>query len=242
MKSLKELDLTKKKYIIFDMDGTLIDSIGMWNNTDYKILKKLKNIDLDLSIIQSQRDKFLEDNNGGDVYLDYCEYLIKKYNLNISKEELINMRWSISGEYLEKEMDFKPGAVKLIKKLKHQGYVLVLATATTKIQLDIYANKNIKMKNQLNIYDAFDLILKKEDIQNKKPSPEIYLRILNHYNTTPNECLIFEDSLHGVMAANGANIEVINVYDIYSDKDREEINQLTNYRINTYDEFLEILT
>ena len=37
MKSLNELDLTKKKYIIFDMDGTLIDSIGMWNNTDKKI-------------------------------------------------------------------------------------------------------------------------------------------------------------------------------------------------------------
>lgn len=241
MKSLNELDLTKKKYIIFDMDGTLIDSIGMWNNTDYQLIKKLTNIEVDLNTIQKQRDQFLENHSSEDVYLEYCAYLIKKYNLNISKEELINIRWSISGEYLEKEMDFKKDVVRLVKTLKQKGYILILATATTKIQLDIYAHKNDKMKKQMNIYDIFDLIIKKEDVKNKKPNPEVYLTVLNHFKAKPEECLVFEDSLHGVIAANKAGIEVVNVYDVYSDNDRKKINQISDYKINTYDEFIELL-
>ncbi|MBO5375485.1 MAG: HAD family phosphatase [Bacilli bacterium] len=241
MKSLNELDLTKKKYIIFDMDGTLIDSIGMWNNTDYQLIKKITNTEVDLNTIQKQRDQFLENHSSEDVYLEYCAYLIKEYNLNISKEELINIRWSISGEYLEKEMDFKKDVVRLVKTLKQKGYILILATATTKIQLDIYAHKNDKMKKQMNIYDIFDLIIKKEDVKNKKPNPEVYLTVLNHFKAKPEECLVFEDSLHGVIAANKAGIEVVNVYDVYSDNDRKKINQISDYKINTYDEFIELL-
>lgn len=68
---------------------------------------------------------------------------------------------------------------------------------TTQVQLDIYSKKNRKMLQQMNIEEVFDLITRKEDVQNKKPNPEIYNKIMQHYNAKPEECLIFEDSYTG---------------------------------------------
>ena len=240
MKQLSELNLKEKKYIIFDMDGTLIDSIGVWNRTDQMLIEDFSGIVKDLNEIQLERDKFLHSNQDSDIYLAYCDYLINKYNFSINDpKELMQIRWDKSGVVLENEMDFKPDVVKLIKLLKERGYILVLATMTTQVQLDIYSKKNKKMLEQMNIEEVFDLITKKEDVVNKKPNPEIYLKIMDHYNATPEECLIFEDSYTGVLAARKAGLEVVNVYDKYADIDRDNINKETDYFIDNYQEFID---
>lgn len=242
MKELEKLNLKDKKYIIFDMDGTLIDSIGVWNRTDQKLIEKYGNKTIDLAAVQIERDAFLHANQSSDIYLAYCDYLITNYNLTIKdSEELLKIRWDISGEVLEYEMDFKPNVVKLLKKLKELGFTLVLATMTTQVQLDIYSKKNKKMLSQMNIYDEFDLITKKEDVSKKKPDPEIYNKIIEHFYATPKECLIFEDSYTGVLAAKNAGVEVVNIYDKYADIEREEINKITDYSILNYQEVLDLI-
>lgn len=146
MKPLNKLKLKEKKYIIFDMDGTLIDSIGVWNMTDQKLIEEFSGIIMDLDDIQAERDTFLHTNQDSDIYLEYCEYLIKKYNFNIQDaNKLLKIRWDKSWEVLENEMDFKPDVVNLVLRLKKLGFNLVLATMTTQVQLDIYSKKNKRM-------------------------------------------------------------------------------------------------
>ncbi len=242
MKQLSQISLKNKKYIIFDMDGTLIDSIGIWNITDQKLIEEYGGMYIDLDDIQSERDKFLQSNQDGDIYLAYCKYLIKKYCFTIKDAvKLLKIRWNISGEVLEQDMDFKPGVVELILKLKSLGFTVVLATMTTQIQLDIYSKKNIKMLQQMNIEEVFDLIIRKEDVQNKKPNPEIYNKIMGYYNAKQEECLVFEDSYTGVLASNNAGIEVVNIYDKYADLDRDKINEITDYSIKNYKEFIDLI-
>lgn len=239
MRSLNELNLKNKKYIIFDMDGTLIDSIGVWNRTDQVLIERFGGISVDLDDIQIERDSFLHSNQGSDIYLKFCEYLINKYNFSIRDEQqLLDIRWKISSEILEREMDYKPDVVQLIKQLKSLGFVLVLATMTTQVQLDVYSKKNKKMIEQMNIYDVFDLVTRKEDVENKKPNPEIYTKIMEHYNASPDECLIFEDSYTGVLASKNAGIEVVNIYDKYADIDRDKIDDIADYKIYNYKEFV----
>lgn len=242
MKELSKLRLKDKKYIIFDMDGTLIDSIGVWNMTDQKLIEEYGGMNINIDDIQLERDAFLHSNQDSDIYLAYCEYLIKKYGFNIKDaQQLLRIRWDKSGEVLEKEMNFKPNVVELILKLKSLGFIVALATMTTQVQLDIYSKKNRKMLQQMNIEEVFDLITRKEDVQNKKPDPEIYNKIMQHYNARPEECLIFEDSYTGVLASNNAGIEVVNVYDKYADLDRDKINEITDYSIKNYKEFIDFV-
>lgn len=242
MLSLDKLNLKSKKYIIFDMDGTLIDSIGVWNRTDQKLIEEYAGITIDLDSIQSERDAFLHSNQDSDIYIAYCDYLINKYGFSIKdSEELLEIRWNKSGEILETEMDFKPDVPELILKLKRLGFTLVLATMTTQVQLDIYSKKNKKMLEQIDISKVFDLITRKEDVKNKKPDPEIYNKIMQHYGANPDECLIFENSYTGVLASKNAGIEVINIYDKYADLDRDKINSITDYSIKNYRQFIDYL-
>lgn len=242
MKQLNDLDIKRKKYIIFDMDGTLIDSIGVWNLTDKKLIKKYGNLDLDEAYIQKQRDEFLHNNQDKDIYIAYCNYLIKKYSLSVNNmEELLKIRLDISGEILTNEIDYKPGSVDLIFKLKELGFTIILATMTTHTQLDIYSHKNKKMSNKMNIYGVFDYITTEDDVEKKKPNPEIYEKILSHYGATGEECLIFEDSYTGILASNNAGIEVVNVYDKYADVNREEIDKITDYKIKDFKEFINFI-
>lgn len=239
MKKLNELNLKNKKYIIFDMDGTLIDSIGIWNRTDQIFIEEYGKIKVDLETIQKDRDEFLNNNHDTDIYIAYCKYIIEKYKLNIKDDkELLNIRWNISGKILENEIDYKPDVVELILKLKKMGFTLILATMTTRVQLDIYSNRNKKMLSKMNIEEIFDLITSKEDVKNKKPNPEIYNKVLKHYNAKKEECLIFEDSYTGVLASKSAGIEVVNIYDKYADIDRSKINELCDYFIENYKEFI----
>lgn len=230
MKDLSSLDFRNKRIVVFDMDGTLIDSIGIWNLTDQRVILHYGGPLVDLEVIQNDRDCYLNSNINSDIYLEYCGYLKDKYGLFAnSSEEMLNYRWKVSNIVLEKEIDYKPGAVDFVLLLKKLGFTLVLASMTTKVQMDIYSNKNEKMKEKISIPDVFDLVICKEDVQRKKPDPEVYNLVQDYYHVPPSSYIVIEDSLHGVLSAKNASLEVITLYDKYSKKDHDRIFELTDY-------------
>ncbi len=231
-----------KSVIIFDLDGTLIDSIGIWNEVDKELIKILsKSHECDIKDIGKKRDSILAKSKSKDIYLEYCDYLRKKYNSLMSSEEILSLRWKISDKYIKEKVKYKQEADVLLHLLKNRGFTLALATTTTNIQLDAYRNINKNIKQKADIDSIFDIVLSKDDVKEKKPNPEVHNKILQVLNVKQSECLIIEDSLIGVQAGINAKIDVVAMYDKYSDSDRAEINRLSQYQFNNFGQVIDRL-
>ena len=232
-----------KKVIIFDMDGTLIDSVGVWNKVDMELIKELGCLEeLNEIEIQQQRDnKLREFSKLENPYIEYCQFLSLKYSSRLTGEETLKKRYDIAQNYLKNEINYKDDVPELLKLLKEKNYTLVIASTTRRKNMDIYCNENNNIIHKANIKDYFSIVYTREDAKEIKPNPEIYLKIVNELKAGKDECLIFEDSLIGIDAANNAGIEVVAMYDKYSDMEREEIEKKATYSFNNYREVIQNL-
>ncbi len=99
--------------------------------------------------------------------------------------------------------------------------------------------QNIIQKAKLD--DIFSIILSKDDVLNKKPNPEVHLKIMDILKVSCEDCLIIEDSLVGVEAACNAGIDVITVYEKNSLKDKEKIDKISKKMFYNFDELLDYI-
>lgn len=232
--------LENKKVIIFDLDGTLIDSVGIWNAIDEELIKQIGTLTLGNENIAKQRDDILKKfQNEPDTYLAYCNFLKEKYQSTFTKEAIKALRYQIADDYLKTKIDYKPNAEKVLKILKQKGYTQAIASTTLRHCINIYQTQNKNIINKANLNDIFSLILTKDDVTTKKPSPEVHEKIMEQLNVTKEQCLIVEDALIGVEAAKNAGIEVAVMYDQYANDDREQIDELANYSFQNFNEMLE---
>ena len=118
---------------------------------------------------------------------------------------------------------------------------MVLATLSTKDEIDIYNDKSKKLYKEFKIYDIFNLVLTNEDVKEKKPNPEIYLEVIKRLNVSKEDCLIIEDSIQGIQAANAAGIEVVNIEEKGSYKYQKLIDELCDYKFNSLKDLYETI-
>lgn len=231
-----------KKVIVFDLDGTLVDSVNMFNEIYAVLIKKIAGKVIDVNQIQEDWDAFAHQNIPGDLYDNFLIYLDKKYSSKLHDLESLRKLYSeIEYKYVSEEIEYKKYAKDLVLKLKEKGYTLVLATLSPKNIIEIYNNVNQNLINEFKINEIFDLVLTYEDVTKKKPNPEIYLKVLEKLSVSKEECLIIEDSLEGVKAANNAGIEVINVVDENMHKTQNLIDELSTYKMNDLNQVLKLL-
>ena len=191
------------KGVIFDMDGTIVDSIPY----HYEAWKKFFN-EKKVNDFSKKLDRFKD--KGGST-LDFMRSI---YGNLYSKKELKKI-------IEEKEIVFRRICKSKIKPIS--GFIEFLNFIKSKnIHVGLASNairKNVSMiLNELEIYDHFDSIICGDEVINGKPNPEMFNETIDRFNINKDECLIFEDSLEGVLAAKNSGIKVIGITSSSSNK------------------------
>lgn len=128
-----------------------------------------------------------------------------------------------------------------VQKLQQSGIQTAITTTTSFSNIQRYQQNNSLINSKLNFAKDFNLILTRENVQNIKPHPEVYLKALEFFNLQPEECLIIEDSIIGIEAANQAGIQVAAIYDQYSEHEMTEIKAKADYFVQDFKTLLNFI-
>lgn len=209
--------LENKKAVIFDLDGTLVDSMWMWKSIDIEYLKRY-NIDLP-SDLQSAIQ--------GMSFSETAEYFKERFQLEDSIDK-IKADWNqMAWDKYANEVPLKAGVAQFLEQLKEQGIKMGIATSNSRELVDLVTKKQ-------NIHSYFQSIRTSCEVEKGKPSPDIYLLVANDLQVKPSECLVFEDVVQGIMAGKNANMTVCAVEDDYSVMDIKKKQEIADYYIKSY--------
>ncbi|MDD2968763.1 MAG: HAD family phosphatase [Lachnospiraceae bacterium] len=213
--------LNDKEAVIFDLDGTLVDSMWMWKSIDREYLDRFQ-ISLPADL-QSQIE--------GMSFTETAEYFKKRFELKDSIEK-IKADWNqLAWDKYMTEVPLKQGVLEFLTHCKQEGLKMGIATSNS-----VELVTNIAKVHNLDQY--IEIIRTSCDVKKGKPAPDIYLLVAQQLKVIPQKCLVFEDIVPGIQAGKAAGMTVCAVEDPYSANQREEKKKLADYYINNYYEIL----
>jgi HAD superfamily hydrolase (TIGR01509 family) len=214
--------LNNIKAAIFDLDGTLVDSMWVWGKVDEDFLNNRG--------IEVPED--LRENIEHLGYKETARYFKERFNLTENIEEIVDEWNNMAFEEYAKNINLKSGAKEYLASLKAKGIKIALATSNSNMLLEASLRKN-------NILQYFDSITTTNEVERGKNFPDVYLLAAKKLGVSPSECIVFEDILPAVMGAKSAGMKVVGVHDIFSEHQKEDIIKIADYFISKYDELAE---
>lgn len=206
---------------LFDMDGTLIDSMGVWREIDIEYLARYN------QTLPDDLQKCIE----GMCFHDTAIYMKKRFNIPDDIETIKNT-WNEMALYkYSHSVAVKEGVLELLQYAKEKGIKTAIATSNSRI-----LTKALLDAKGLAPY--FDCVLTGCDSLKSKPDPEIYSTVAKRLNADPKKCIVFEDIVAGIMAGKNAGMRVVGVYDKYSLYCDKEKMELSDFYIYSYNDIL----
>lgn len=213
----KQLMIQNKEAVIFDLDGSLVDSMWMWKEIDIEYLGRFG--------ISLPED--LQSNIEGMSFSETAVYFKKFFNIPDPIEQMKSDWNQMAWDKYMHEVPLKPGILEFLKGCKERGIKLGIATSNSRELVENIAAVH-------NLRDYFSCIMTGCDVAHGKPAPDIYLAVAKELEVAPAKCLVFEDIIPGIMAGKNAGMEVCAVEDAYSAQDRAAKMKAADYYIEDY--------
>lgn len=210
------------KGAIFDLDGTLLDSMWVWNQVDIDFLGK----------------------RGFDVPPDYpkaiaamgfhetAEYTIKRFGLKEKVKDVIAEWDRMAAQMYHERVQIKPYVREVLEWMRQQGIHLGVATASYRTLFEPCLRRN-------GVFEYFEAVTETSEVERGKGFPDIYIKVAEKMNCLPEECLVFEDITKGIEAAGNGGFRTVAVYDPAAQAEWEENVKKADYHIVEFKELLE---
>lgn len=207
---------------IFDMDGTILDSLGVWEKIDYDFLEKKRGIAVPPDYVHAISAM---------SFAEIANYTIKRFNLSETPDALMQ-EWTDMAVYeYANNIKTKPFVREYIQKIRGMGKKVALCTSSPK---DFYEPA---VKNN-GIYDLFDAFANTCEAGVGKNSPKVYLLAAQKLGVAPQKCLVFEDVAAAAQCAKNAGMGVCGVYDERSRMHRERLTEICDYYIDGFEDVI----
>ena len=208
--------------VVFDLDGTLVDSMWMWKEIDIEYLGRFG------YTCPPDLQKIIE----GMSFSETAEYFKSRFQIPDSIDEIKAAWIQMSIEKYRNEVPLKPGALRLLQYLERTGKKAGIATSNGRDMVDA-------VLESLQICPYFQVIATACEVAAGKPAPDIYLEVARRLQTDPSRCMVFEDVPAGILAGKRAGMRVCAVEDAFSTGMREEKMELADFYIDDYNELFD---
>lgn len=208
--------------VIFDLDGSMVDSMWIWRSIDIEYLGKFG-----ISLPEN-----LQACIEGMSFSETAAYFKERFHLpddlDTIKADWNRMAW----DKYACEVPVKEGVTELLEFCMAQGIKAGIATSNSRELVE-----NVVNVHGLNPY--FGCIMTGCDVAKGKPAPDIYLAVAKELDVAPQNCLVFEDIIPGILSGKAAGMKVCAVYDKYSEYQDAEKRRLADYYTYDFKELIE---
>lgn len=211
------------KAVIFDLDGTLVDSMWIWKDIDIEFLSQYG--------IELPSD--LQDCIEGMSFTETATYMKERFRLPTSVEEIKSIWNKMAYEKYLNEVPLKEGVLEFLIYLKNNNIKTGIATSNS-----VELVKTVIKKHEIDKY--FDAVHTSCEVAKGKPAPDIYEFVASKLGVEPEDCLVFEDVIQGIMAGKSAKMTVCAIDDEFSKHQLEQKIELADHIITSYCELLEM--
>jgi haloacid dehalogenase superfamily, subfamily IA, variant 3 with third motif having DD or ED len=207
------------KGAIFDLDGTLLDSMHAWNRAPRSCLESLG----------IKAEPGLEKVLFTMSMTEGAEFLKKRYGLDMTTDEIISEINRTMERFYTSEAQLKDGVYEFLAGMKEHGTRMAIATSTDRSVF-------IRALERLRVKDFFDGIFTTSEIGFGKTNPAIYRTAAGNLGTEPYDTWVFEDALYAIRTAKDAGFRTVGVYDPSSGEDWEEIKRISDIHMEKLDD------
>lgn len=213
---LEKIDpvIRDKKGLIFDVDGTILDSMPMWARLDIEYLK-----DMGLTPEQNFHNQVKMM-----TMLDASKYIKQVFNINKDAEVIAREIEDMAYRYYEEELSVKENTGELLSVLKERNYKMYVATANEYNMCSAALVRN-------GVMDYFDGLVTCSMTGYSKERPDVYLLACEKMGLDVSETVVFEDSCFAINTALKAGFTVVGVYDKAEEENWEKICEITHGQI-----------
>lgn len=206
---------------LFDLDGTLFDSMGVWAHVD--------------EVFFARRGMAVPAEYGCSIaglsFHQVAEYTRKRFNLAESVEEIMAEWDEICLDAYTNEVQLKPDALAYLKRLKAAGVRLAVATT---LPPHLYT----PVLKRTGAFDLFDAFATTHETGNNKASGEIYRLAARRLGVDPADCVVFEDIVNGLIGARAAGMRAYCVRDDAAISEQAEAMQLCDRYVDSFSQLL----